>query len=316
MSALGKKPSTQAAIRHSVFRAARMLEDRWGDPPTAAELARTAGMSVFHFHRAFAEVVGESVRQHGLRLRTERAAWLLKFSAWQLQEIGATCGFETQAGFSRAFKRFYGVSPMQFRNNEAVVPYLRARKRSRPAPTKPRRRELPEPTVAIERWSDTPVVSLRFYGTMSQLWEPWHELLAWARANVADLERARFFGLWFDDWLQHDGDPRYRYEVAVLPSKPLTGPPPAPFQRRLIPAGRVAVAHVHGPIATLDRGWRGFAYGWLPFSGYQPRLDYVIDEYPADLVLSSVARKMAAGAFGFTLRMCLPVRGMRTSEDE
>ncbi len=245
----------------------------------------------------------------------ERPAWLLKFSAWQLQEIAAACGFETQAGFSRAFKRYYGVTPMQFRNDETVAPYMRGRKRSRPE-RNPRRRVLPEPTVAIERWTDTQVVGLRFYGTMKELWEPWRELLAWARADLPDLERSRFFGLWFDDWLSHEGDPRYRYEVAVLPARPLAAPPPEPFQLRVVPRGRVAVAHVHGNIARLDRGWRSFAYGWLPFSGHQPRLDYVIDEYPAELVLSSVARKMAAGAFGFTLKMCLPVRGTRAADPD
>jgi len=67
----------------ALFEAARLLERRLDSPPAVDELARAAGLSVFHFHRAFRSVVGETVSQHSLRVRLERAAFL-KFSSWQV----------------------------------------------------------------------------------------------------------------------------------------------------------------------------------------------------------------------------------------
>jgi AraC family transcriptional regulator len=131
-SPLGKKPSTQSALRMAVFEAARLLESRLDSPPAVQELARAAGLSVFHFHRAFRSVVGETVAQHSLRVRLERAAAFLKFFSRQLIEITLVRGFATPASFTRAFTRLYGMSPQRFRKNHAVMPFLRSPMRCRP----------------------------------------------------------------------------------------------------------------------------------------------------------------------------------------
>ncbi len=309
---LGKREDTRAALRAAVFRAVRVMESNLDQPRRIEELAKTAGLSKFHFQRAFKEVVGETVAQHAIRLRLERAASMLRYSSWQAGEIALAAGYKTQASFTRDFHKLYGCSPQKFRESEMVVPFLRGYLRSRPEVelTDP---ALPLPTVRVENWRDVDMICLRFYGPVDRVHEPWAELLAWAKKEVPDLGAARFFGLWFDDWSGKYAE-HYRYECGVVPVVNFRGTVPEPFFIRRLPAGEVAVAEARGDLERLDRAWRAFANGWLPFSGYQPRGEAAgIDEYPADLMLASRVRQLAAMATGLSLKMCLPVQRERVA---
>ncbi len=306
---LGKKATTDANLRRAVFKACQLIENRWDDPPTAGELAKIVGISTSHFHQAFREVVGETIRQHVIRLRIERAAAFLKFSSWQVSEIGLICGFETQSSFSRRFKQHYGITPLAYRNAESTVPFLRGYMRSRPDTPLQEDPGQPLPTVSIEDWKDLSGVSLRFFGETDKVHQAWKELFAWAKGNVPDLESARFFGLWFDGWSGQDSS-KYRYEALLVPASPIDDVPSAPFTLRTLPASSVAVAMARGRLAALDAAWRSFALGWLPHSGWQPASSEIggIDEYPSDLILASTPRQLAMLAKGITLRMCLPIQ--------
>ena len=305
------KPSTEAALHASVSRAARLLEERLDDPPSIAELAHEAGISHFHFQRAFKAVVGESVAQHSQRLRLERSASLLKFSAWQVQEIGLTAGFDTATAFGRSFKKLYGCTPQQFRDTQSVVPFLRGWMRSG-KPHEPAGEPYPTPTARIETWPDLNVAAIRHYGPVSSVHTPWSELLKWVRSSHPNPESARYFGLWFDDWRDVPvEDPSYRYEAAVTLPGDWQGEMPHPIHIRTLTGGQIACASARGNISALDRAWRSFAYGWLPYSGYQPRGDYAFDEYEASFILSSPLKKVLSGLTGLSLKMCLPIQQER-----
>ncbi len=306
---LGKKETTHRANHRAIIRAAHYLEQRLDEPVQISELARHAGMSMFHFQRAFREVVGETVKQHHLRLRLERSAYYLKFSNWQLQEVSLAAGFTSQASFSRAFQKFYQQSPSAFRNDQSVVPFLRSFMREKKGIKENAEtlNDIPAPTVRIKDWPDQEVVALRYYGPVSGLTKPWNSLLKWIKQQPGiDLIQCRFFGLWFDDWSDQP-NPSYRYECAVLLPNSLNEAPLDPFFIRKIDAGSTAVASIHGNIGALDRAWKQMIYGWLPFSGYQPRLEYVLDEYPVQLMLSPPWMQIVRGLMPLTIQICVPI---------
>ena len=305
---LGKKDITNRANHRAIIRAAQCLEEHLDEPIQISELARTAGMSMFHFQRVFRDVVGETVKQHQLRLRLERAAYYLKFSNWQLQEISLSVGFSSQASFSRAFQKFYHQSPSNFRKDYSVVPFLRSYMRESKGveSAQDSAGNIPSPTVCIHEWPELEIITLRYYGSVSKLVKPWRQLLAWAKKAGLDLNQCRFFGLWFDDWSDQI-NPNYRYECAILTPDLIPQAIPEPFLTRRVDAGSVAVAPIYGTISALDRAWRQMMSGWLPFSGYQPRLDFVLDEYPAELMISSPWVQVAKGLLPMRMKACIPV---------
>ena len=302
---LGKKDETRNELRAAIYHALLHLEENYDSTPSTDQLAKLVGLSTFHFHRAFKSVVGETVAKYHQRIRIERAAAFLKSSNWQISDIALSCGFETPASFARAFKRLYGKSPGEFRETEGTVPFLRGYLRSRPERQLPSP-EFSAPTVAIEDWPTLELITLRFVGPVHEILAPWSELLSWARKNISNLEQARFFGLWFDDWSQL-GENRYRYECAILPPEPISHLS-KPFAWRSIPAGQVATAFARGTLNEVDRTWKAFTLGWLPFSGFQPRVEFGFDEYESDLVLAPFPKKLLLTALGdLSIKLCFPV---------
>ncbi len=81
---------------------------------TEEEAAASQNMSLRTFQRRLED---EGTRFRALldQTRTERAESLLGDSACSLSEVGYHCGFSEQASFSRAFKRWTGKTPSDYR---------------------------------------------------------------------------------------------------------------------------------------------------------------------------------------------------------
>ena len=81
------------------------------------QMADKAALSPFHFHRLFHSTIGETPKQYTQRLRLERAAFDLKIRDASILEIALNLGFQAPETFTRAFKRWFGVTPKQYRHS-------------------------------------------------------------------------------------------------------------------------------------------------------------------------------------------------------
>ncbi len=80
-----------------------------------ASLAEAAGLSPWHFSRAFTARLGESVMGYVRARRLEMAAFrLAAANPPALIDVALDCGFESQEAFTRAFRRRFGVPPGEF----------------------------------------------------------------------------------------------------------------------------------------------------------------------------------------------------------
>ena len=78
-------------------------------------LAARAGLSAFHLHRVFSAAAGETPKQFILRLRLERAAILLLRNDDSVLNVALACGFGSHEAFCRAFRRRFGMRPVDYR---------------------------------------------------------------------------------------------------------------------------------------------------------------------------------------------------------
>lgn len=95
------------------------------DPANAwsvASLAAEAAMSRSAFAARFTELVGEPAMQYVARWRMQLAMLSLQEGNEALGELAARLGYQSEAAFSRAFKRFLGVSPGSVRRRRAPAP--------------------------------------------------------------------------------------------------------------------------------------------------------------------------------------------------
>ena len=89
-------------------------------------LARDANYSRFYFQRLFREATGETPSDLRRRLRLERAAYRLRHTRQPVTEIAFEAGYESLEGFSRTFRKAYGISPSHYRRVEPFGWYLAA----------------------------------------------------------------------------------------------------------------------------------------------------------------------------------------------
>ncbi|MEK7265703.1 MAG: AraC family transcriptional regulator, partial [Pseudomonadota bacterium] len=80
------------------------------DDVTASDLARAVGMSMFHFTRLFAELVGVPPHRYRLRARLAAAHAMLR-DGRSVTETCYACGFNNLSHFSRSFAQAYGAPP-------------------------------------------------------------------------------------------------------------------------------------------------------------------------------------------------------------
>ena len=91
------------------------IEDNLKTDITARELSELAGFSMYHYYRLFQSAVGMPVMQYITRRRLLHAIYDMHCGE-KIISVALVYGFETQAGFYKAFVREFGYTPTQFLN--------------------------------------------------------------------------------------------------------------------------------------------------------------------------------------------------------
>lgn len=99
------------------------IEDNLQTEITAAELAEAAGFSLFHYYRLFQSATGLPVMQYILRRRLLHGIYAMKQGSAKI-DAALLYGFDTYAGFYKAFCREFGSTPSEFlKSCRAKRPY-------------------------------------------------------------------------------------------------------------------------------------------------------------------------------------------------
>lgn len=99
-----------------VAHALSLVHGRPGEPWTVASLAKAVALSRTVFAHRFRALVGSSVMEYVAARRMHVAAGRLAGSREALSQIANEIGYESEISFSRAFRRWAGVPPGQYRN--------------------------------------------------------------------------------------------------------------------------------------------------------------------------------------------------------
>ncbi|MFC5652610.1 AraC family transcriptional regulator [Paenibacillus solisilvae] len=91
------------------------LRDHSGKGATVTGLAASLNISPRYLSQLFLKYTGYSLREYMMRIRMERARFLLTETAMNITEVSSALGFTDIYHFSKMFKAHNGVPPSKFR---------------------------------------------------------------------------------------------------------------------------------------------------------------------------------------------------------
>jgi AraC-like DNA-binding protein len=99
-----------------------ILMARLSSPPSIAELSRELSINATKLQSLFKKIFGKSIYAYHRDSCLERAAIMLLDTDKLISEIAVGAGYSGCGNFCNAFKKCYGVSPGQYRQNGGVLP--------------------------------------------------------------------------------------------------------------------------------------------------------------------------------------------------
>lgn len=82
------------------------------------DIAKNVGVTPNYLANIFTKSTGLSPKQYLIKVRMEKASVFLKTSDYKIKEIAMMVGYRNQLHFSSEFKKYCGVSPLQYQKKE------------------------------------------------------------------------------------------------------------------------------------------------------------------------------------------------------
>jgi AraC family transcriptional regulator len=250
---MAMRNGTAESYQERVQRVLAHIRNHLDGPLPLEELSGVACFSPYHFHRIFRGMTGESVKEHVRRLRLERAARRLRFSADSVTAIALDSGYQTPESFTRAFDAMFGEPPSLFRQSSRDF-------------TLPTRERAAGPPLAVrtERVGPLRLAFVRHIGPYDEVGIAWGKLMSWAGRRGLIGPGMKMLGIVHDDY-EITPPEILRYDAAVPVDD--TVQPSGELGIQDLPACEYAVATHRGPYFKLSETYACLAGDWLPASG-------------------------------------------------
>jgi AraC family transcriptional regulator len=98
-------------------RVVEFIQEHLAEEISLIALAELVDLSLYHFARAFKQSFGVPPHRYHMARRMDRARSLLQRSALSVTQIGIQIGFRETSSFTRAFRKFTGLTPTEYRRH-------------------------------------------------------------------------------------------------------------------------------------------------------------------------------------------------------
>jgi AraC family transcriptional regulator len=97
------------------------IQSHINDPITLHDLAKSCGLSPWHASRVFKKLTGKTPFEYIRASRLSQAALRLRDEKVKVIDVAFDFVFDTHEGFTRAFSRQFGITPLKYRRHTPSV---------------------------------------------------------------------------------------------------------------------------------------------------------------------------------------------------
>ncbi len=116
--ALAVKDGRSNQVKTIIRQAKAIIDQQYAEQLNLEDLSHSVGISPFYFSRLFREELGISFSEYLTRLRMEKAVILLA-QGLSVKECCFSVGYNDPNYFSRIFRKYYEMTPSEYRDEQA-----------------------------------------------------------------------------------------------------------------------------------------------------------------------------------------------------
>lgn len=246
------------------------INNHLGEELDIGKLAAVSNFSVYHFHRIMRAYLNEPLWTFIMRLRIENGARLLQLTDEAVNEIAYKTGYETPAAFSNAFRKRFGCTPVEYRNEKTIVMTINYINEPQISITmkNPKIKEVKSMKVIF-------IQSIGEYGKQ-EMKNSWEKLVSFIKKNKLFSFGMDCLGISYDDPSITEPS-KCRYEACVKIKKEAT--PEGEIGIKTIEGGKFAVFMHKGPYDKLGLIYNEIYRNWIPANKIEVRNEPPFEKY-------------------------------------
>ncbi|MFI5450558.1 GyrI-like domain-containing protein [Pedobacter sp. UC225_61] len=266
----------QADYKKRINRVFEFIDENLESDLSLNTVSAIAFFSPFHFHRVFKFITGETLNEYIIRRRIEKSASDLLHKNIAVTAIAHKFGFSDNSSFSRAFKKYYGLSPTEFKrqnpNRHSKISQLESKKGQ----------EYPDYDQYIciidhlKNWikmnakieiKEMPKMDLAYVSSIGpqNLENAYATLIKWATPQGLMNDQTKMVTIYHDSFKVTEAN-KVRMSASIVLNKPVetTGE----IGLTAIKAGRFIRGKYEIGLDEFEKAWTGL-YLWMNENGYK-----------------------------------------------
>lgn len=298
-----------------INRVMQFIYEHYSEAINLDKLAEVACFSPFHFHRIFSMLTGETPADFFLRVRTEKAAQLLKDSRLKtISEIAFDCGFSSMALFARTFKKHFGMSASAYRRIEqplVVKNGIYYSKNGQPLSKNNQNYQplddelcainlnqfiMMETNVIVKEIPEMKAIYCLHTGNFSGIQKAYEKLFRYAGPRGLVTPNSHTITIYHDDPSVTEIE-KVRQSACLIVDRDVKTD--GEIGSMKIPAGKYAVGHFEIEVTQFEEAWNTMCV-WFTESGYEPGEGNPFEYYYSDPENHPEHK--------FVLDICIPVK--------
>ncbi|PRX53954.1 AraC family transcriptional regulator [Flagellimonas meridianipacifica] len=266
----------QADYRNRINRVFKFIDQNLESDLSLNTVSEIAFFSPFHFHRVFKFVTGETLNGYVTRKRIEKSATELLHKNGTTTEIAHKFGFSDNSSYSRTFKKYFGVSPTEFKkqnpNRHSKIRQLESKNGQ----------EYPDYEKYIcvinnlKNWikmnakieiKEMPKMDLAFVSSIGpqNLEMAYGKLMQWATPKGLINDQTKMITVYHDSFKVTEAD-KVRMSASVLLDKPIETE--GEIGLTTIESGKFIVGSFEIGLNEFEKSWTGL-FVWMNENGYK-----------------------------------------------